>query len=66
MLKVDKKYCKECGKRTTHNYVGSKSDFEGLGFIRSIVTVSTLGISESVGRNKYWQCSKCGEIKKEI
>ena len=43
MLKVDKKYCWECGEHTLHNYVGSKSDFEGLGIARIIVAVSSLG-----------------------
>lgn len=53
MLKVDKKYCSECGKSTPHNYIGSKSDFEGLGLARVILAVSSLGTSETVGRNKY-------------
>lgn len=66
MLKVDKKYCSECGKRTTHNYIGSKGDFEDLGLLRVIMAISTLGISETLCRDKYWQCSKCGEIKKEF
>lgn len=66
VLKVDKKYCRECGKSTPHKYVGSKSDFEGLGLARVILAVSSLGTSETVGRNKYWQCSKCGEIKREF
>ena len=52
MLKVEKKWCSECCERTNHNYVGSKGDFEGL------------GISETVCRDKYWQCCKCGEVTK--
>lgn len=65
MLKVDKKYCSKCKRYTPHNYVGSKSDYEGLGIARVILAVSSLGISETVGRNKYWQCSKCGDIRKD-
>ena len=65
MLKVDKKYCWKCGKYTPHNYVGAKSDFEGLGIARVIVAISSLGVSETVGRDKYWQCSKCGEVRKD-
>ena len=64
MLKVDKKYCWECGKYTPHNYVGSKSDFEGFGIARAILAISSLGISET-DRDKYWQCSKCGEARKD-
>ena len=64
MLKVDKKYCWECGKYTPHNYVGSKRDFEGLGLARVILVISSLGISET-DRDKYWQCSKCGEVRKD-
>lgn len=66
MLKADNKYCFKCSKRTPHDYVGSKSDFEGLGLARAIITISTLGVSETASRNKYWQCSKCGEVKKDI
>ena len=65
MLKVDKKYCSECGEYTPHNYAGSKGDFEGLGLARGILAVSTLGISETFCRDKYWQYSRCGELTRE-
>ena len=66
MLKVDKKWCSECGKRTTHNYIGSKGDFEDLGLIiRGIMVISSLGITETLCRDKYWQCTKCGDIRKD-
>lgn len=64
VLKVEKKWCSECCERTNHNYVGSKGDFEGLGIARAILAVSSLGISETVCRDKYWQCCKCGEVSK--
>ena len=64
MLKVDRKWCRECCKRTPHNNVGSKSDYEGCGIARGILAIMSLGISETQ-RDKYWQCSKCGEITKE-
>lgn len=64
MLKVDKKWCSECCKRTPHNYIGSKSDYEGCGIVRGILAIMSLGISETQ-RDKYWQCSRCGEITKE-
>ena len=65
MLKADKLYCYKCKRYTTHNYVGSKCDYEGLGIARAILAVSSLGLSETVGRHKYWQCSKCGDIRKD-
>ena len=39
MLRVEKKWCSECCERTNHNYVGSKSDYEGLGIARAILAV---------------------------
>lgn len=65
MLKVEKMYCTKCRDFTNHNYVGSKGDFEGLGPARAIVAVTTLGLSETFCRDKYWQCPKCGEVRKE-
>lgn len=65
MLKVDKKWCSKCCERTPHNYVGSKSDYEGLGLARGILAIVSLGISETVCRDKYWQCSRCGDVTKE-
>ena len=64
MLKVDKLWCEKCCERTLHNYVGSRSDYEDCGIARGILAVMSLGISE-IQRDKYWQCSKCGEIRKE-
>ena len=66
MLKIDKKYCHKCHRYTVYNYVGSKSDFEDCGFvIRSILAISSLGLTETLCRDRYWKCSKCGEIVKE-
>ena len=64
MLRVEKKWCSECCERTNHNYVGSKSDYEGLGIARAILAVGSLGISETVCRDKYWQCCKCGVYRR--
>lgn len=65
MVTVNEKWCSKCGKRTIHNYVGSKSDFEGYGIARVFVAVTSLGFSEVAGRAKYWQCSKCGKLTKK-
>ena len=65
MLKVKKKFCCECRDWTPHKYVGSEGDFEGLGFVRGILAVATLGTSETICRDKYWQCSRCGDIRRD-
>ena len=39
---------------------------EGLGLIRVFMAITTLGITETIGVDKYYQCQKCGEIYKEI
>ena len=66
MLKVEKSWCSECCELTTHNYIGSKGDFEGTGFARGILAIASLGISETVCRKKYWQCSKCGKVTNDL
>ena len=65
MAKIDKKWCSKCRKSTYHKYAGSKSDYEGLGLARVVLAVSSLGISETVTRDRFWQCSECGTIKKD-
>ena len=65
VLKANNKFCVKCGKITPHNYVGSKGDFEGFGLARGILAVCSLGVSETLCRNKYWQCYRCGEVTKE-
>ena len=65
MVRVDSKYCKDCGKKTLHNYVGSKNEFAELGpVIRSVLAVASLGMTETLGKQNYWQCTKCGRVKK--
>ena len=65
MAKIDKKWCSKCRKSTYHKYAGSKSDYEGLGLARVVLAVGSLGISETVTRDRFWQCSECGAIKKD-
>ena len=65
MLRADKRWCRYCRERTVHNYVGSKSGYEGLGLARAIIAVASLGTSETICRSKYWQCSECGEITED-
>lgn len=65
MAKIDKKWCSKCRTSTYHKYAGSKSDYEGLGIARGILAVASLGISETVTRDRFWQCTECGAIKKD-
>lgn len=65
MAKIDKKWCSKCRTSTYHKYAGSKSDYEGLGIARGILAVASLGISETVTRDRFWQCTECGAIRKD-
>jgi hypothetical protein len=65
MAKIDKKWCSKCRKSTYHKYAGSKSDYEGLGIARGILAVASLGISETVTRDRFWQCCECNTIRKD-
>lgn len=65
MAKIDKKWCSKCRTSTYHKYAGSKSDYEGLGIARGILALASLGISETVTRDRFWQCTECGAIRKD-
>lgn len=65
MAKFEEKYCDECDEYRMHKKVGSKSEFEGLGPARVVLAVGSLGISETICREKFWQCTRCGNIIKE-
>ena len=62
MTKV--KYCSKCRKKTVHKLVGHESIAEGTGIARVFLAVASFGLSETVGADWYYQCSKCGEITK--
>ena len=53
MLRVENKFCSKCCECTAHNYVGSKSDFEGDGLARGILAVITLGVTETLLRDRF-------------
>lgn len=57
-------YCDKCCKRQVHKKIGSSSSYAGLGIARGILAISSLGLSETITRDYYWQCLKCGEIQK--
>ena len=52
-------YCWECGKNTVHTKVCAAEQ----GVERAALAVFTVGWSE-VFMEHYWQCSKCGELRK--
>ena len=58
-------YCCNCCKKQVHKKIGRSSVFEGYGIARGILAVSSLGLSEVIGHENYWQCLKCGEIQKK-
>ena len=64
MPKKKSMFCLECGKSTPHVYTGSESPFEGAGPARLMIAMTTFGLSETTMRDRFWQCEKCGDIKK--
>ena len=65
-MKTKVKRCRKCHKDTVHILVGKDAMCEGLGFIRGLMAITTFGITETIGVDKYYQCQKCGEIVKEL
>lgn len=64
MQKKKNLYCFECGKTTPHAYAGRKAPFEGMGPVRVIGAITSLGMSETTWASSYWQCEVCGHVKK--
>lgn len=65
MVKRKPMYCYGCGERTVHSYVGKESAYEGSGLIRCFAAVISFGASETSLADHYWQCERCGHIKKK-
>lgn len=65
MAKTKVRYCTRCGRQTVHKLVGHESIAEGTGFVRAIVAVASLGISEIVAATWYYECQKCGKITED-
>ena len=63
-MKTKVRYCVKCEKDTVHELVSREAMCEGLGLIRVMMCVSTLGITETLGVTKHYQCRKCGNLKK--
>ena len=56
--------CNKCKKKTVHKPVGSESKYAG-GPGRALLAVASLGLSEFVAVNRYYECTKCGELKEK-
>lgn len=61
-MKTKVKHCYKCRKDTVHTLVAKDAMCEGLGPIRGLMAIMTLGITETIGVDKYYQCQTCGEI----
>lgn len=62
MPKTKVMWCSKCHAERVFRHVAKSTIADGLGFIRGIMAVASLGISETVGANHYYQCEKCGHI----
>lgn len=63
-MTVKKIYCHKCGNHQPHKKIGSSSGYEGMGIARGLLAVMSLGMSEFSGREIYWECLKCGEVRR--
>lgn len=61
MAKTKVCYCFDCHRQTRHTRVERDSIGTGLGPIRALLAVTTLGVSEVTLEAKY-ECSRCGRI----
>lgn len=64
MIKMKTKilYCSCCGERTEHELVAHESMADGMGPVRLIAAVFTLGMTEAFG-DFYYKCTCCGNIR---
>ena len=57
-------YCRDCEKDTVHKMVKRNAIGSGLGPIRVLLAVCTVGISE-ITTDAAYECTKCGKIVKK-
>ena len=62
MVKYKERYCWNCAKHTTQEYVGSEGDYRGTGIGRIALAIGTLGISETLCHKWYWKCTECNKV----
>lgn len=63
-MKTKVYYCSKCGEKTAHEFVDKKTVGDGTGICRGLLAVMSLGMSETVGADYYYQCRRCGKLKK--
>lgn len=61
-MKTKIKRCINCHEDTVHTLVAKDTMCEGLGLIRGLMAITSFGITETIGVDKYYQCQKCGKI----
>lgn len=65
MARIKMLFCHHCFTTTPHQYLGKESVCEGTGPVRVIAALATLGMTETVLAEKYWQCQRCGNVTQE-
>lgn len=61
-MKTKIKRCINCHEDTVPTLVAKDALCEGLGLIRGFMAITSFGITETIGVDKYYQCQKCGKI----
>lgn len=59
------KYCRKCHKDTLHKLVAHEAATGGLGIGRIFSAIASLGATETICADWYYQCQNCGEITKK-
>ena len=61
-MNCEAKFCFKCNKRTLQKYIGKKTAVSGNKILRIIVAILSLGMTETIFAEKYYQCEDCGHI----
>lgn len=62
MSKAKVKYCNKCRKETIHSFLSKDTIADGMGLIRAVIAIGSLGVSESLEAKKYYRCTRCAKI----
>lgn len=59
-------YCYRCRQLSQHKLIAKDPAITEFGTVaRVIFAICSLGITESIGADRYFQCVNCGNIKAE-
>jgi hypothetical protein len=64
-MKKRVEYCVKCKKRTLHDCVAKETFADGMGAIRGLIAIVTLGMSEGYLASRHYRCNRCGNIIKK-